>query len=553
MSILDTFYILFKSNADDAVKSTQRYDKATKELEGSLKSATDQSENLGQSFVKLVESGAALAGAYAGFNVIKQATIDQVGYNTQLNNTSKIYNTNVGTLKAYAQAAAQASGVSSDKQGSLFGLTSLLSQNVWAKGDPFAIMLAARARYRSLANSPIAQNEMAYGQHSQYQTPGERLMLTMSQEKFDTLRGSTGVVAAGTLTPEQAQAAADAEAAQEDLSGALGKLETAIATPLIGSINTLTNVLSNFVSSAGNGTATALGLAGTYIAGKALQWGITGGITSRLLGLGARIAPKAGTVGEIATGGLSAAESAATFGGGAAATVGAGVAAAGSAALLGIGEIGYGGYKLYEMWAPYLKSKFQKAPLTKASQAKQSDLDFWKSQGYSTEQAAAIMANIQAESGGNPNKWGSNGENSYGLAQWHPDRAKKIKDGTGIDIYHASREKQMRAIAWEMKGQRKGFDDSKFRSMTDPAEAAAYFSRGYETPADTMTQAAKRGLLAASLATQYANAGGTIVNIDKIEIHTAATNADEIARHIKNAVMGTCSEVQSKADNGRMG
>ena len=53
-------------------------------------------------------------------------------------------------------------------------------------------------------------------------------------------------------------------------------------------------------------------------------------------------------------------------------------------------------------------------------------VDFFRSKGWSPEQAAGIVGNLQTESGLKTNALGDNNQ-AYGIAQWHPDRQANFK------------------------------------------------------------------------------------------------------------------------------
>jgi hypothetical protein len=164
---------------------------------------------------------------------------------------------------------------------------------------------------------------------------------------------------------------------------------------------------------------------------------------------------------------------------------------------------------------------------------------FWMSQGYTREQAAGIVANERHESGGDPAARGDGGR-AHGLYQWHADRRKKIMDATNIDVSTASAADQRKAAAWEMKNEGI-FNDAAFRNIKGADEAAAYFSTKFERPADTIGQAVSRANTAMDIAgqTPFASSSGSggnssssSVKIDKIDVHTQATDANGIANDI---------------------
>src|ERR1035437_1595812 len=100
MSVLDTFYILFKTNADDVKRGMDVVNKAAKETEKNLKNTNEQAATLGQTFVKMVTGGAELAGMAAAFSMVKAGVIDQRNYNAELGRTVTQLGQNVGHMNA---------------------------------------------------------------------------------------------------------------------------------------------------------------------------------------------------------------------------------------------------------------------------------------------------------------------------------------------------------------------------------------------------------------------------------------------------------------------
>lgn len=123
------------------------------------------------------------------------------------------------------------------------------------------------------------------------------------------------------------------------------------------------------------------------------------------------------------------------------------------------------------------------APLTGAEQQRASSdsFAFWKRQGYSDDTAAAMAAQEMAESGGNPANRGDGGS-AHGLYQWHADRRAKILAGTGIDVSTANAEDQRRAMAWEVSHS----ESMAFGPVTRQGSAfdAGRHATGVERPGD---------------------------------------------------------------------
>ena len=109
-------------------------------------------------------------------------------------------------------------------------------------------------------------------------------------------------------------------------------------------------------------------------------------------------------------------------------------------------------------------------------------LEFFKQKGWTTEQAAGIVGNLQAESSRelNPSAVGDGGK-AYGIAQWRPDRQALFEQnlGNGKSIRQASFEEQLAFIQWELENSEKRAGEL-LRNTRSAAEAAAIFDQYYE-------------------------------------------------------------------------
>ena len=111
--------------------------------------------------------------------------------------------------------------------------------------------------------------------------------------------------------------------------------------------------------------------------------------------------------------------------------------------------------------------------------------------GWSSAQAAGIMANLDRESRLNEGAVGDSGQ-AYGVAQWHPDRRANIAAGMGRSPIGMSFEDQIKAVDWELRNTERGAGDA-LRGATTAREAGEIVSRRYERPGDTEGEAALRG------------------------------------------------------------
>jgi len=126
-------------------------------------------------------------------------------------------------------------------------------------------------------------------------------------------------------------------------------------------------------------------------------------------------------------------------------------------------------------------------------------LKYFMGQGWSKNQAAGIVANLQAESGLKPNLYGDGGA-AYGAGQWHKDRQANFAKWAGHDIRHSTLAEQYGFVNYELtKGTEQGAG-RRLRGATSAGDAGAIVSRYYERPAAKDEAAANRGAAAATLA-----------------------------------------------------
>ncbi|VTU36222.1 phage tail tip lysozyme [Variovorax sp. PBL-E5] len=125
-------------------------------------------------------------------------------------------------------------------------------------------------------------------------------------------------------------------------------------------------------------------------------------------------------------------------------------------------------------------------------------VDFFKSKGWSEEQALGIAANLKQESNFNAGAVGDKGS-AYGLAQWHADRQGNFAKWAGKNIRQATLEEQMGFVNYELtQGSEKKAGDA-LRNATDERQSASIVSRLYERPGDVEGDASRRANMATSM------------------------------------------------------
>jgi hypothetical protein len=113
----------------------------------------------------------------------------------------------------------------------------------------------------------------------------------------------------------------------------------------------------------------------------------------------------------------------------------------------------------------------------------QKAMDYFMKQGWTKEQAAGIVGNLQQESGKNLDPSSENEIGMYGIAQWDKTRRKQFEQFTGRSIYGSSLEDQLAFIQHELtegKDPQAKKGGKELRSATTASEAAMIFEKRYE-------------------------------------------------------------------------
>ena len=163
-------------------------------------------------------------------------------------------------------------------------------------------------------------------------------------------------------------------------------------------------------------------------------------------------------------------------------------------------------------------------------------LMYFKSKGWSSEQAAGIVANLQAESNFKTNAIGDGGK-AYGIAQWHPDRQAVYQKEYGKPIQQANFKEQLEYVNWELNNTEKRAGNL-LRKATSADQAASLVDQFYERSSGAHRQ--KRIDIANSLsgkATQIAAApsSGSSLTQAQSTLSTLAMNTNSAGQTIINA------------------
>ncbi len=539
MTVLDTFYLLFKNDAKQTQtdvaalekqieslkdKGKKRSEQETKdlkeavarhkELAKSLKETTDQQEKLGTSFVKTIEAAAAAGTSLFAFSAIKSGVKNVTDFNSALRVTAGILGQNGSALAAFAAAGEHAGGTQEGALGAYQSLFQYYSSKGLKTADPTQLLGALR--------KDLAQRGTPAGKALLLQQLGisDTGIIALAESSGTDYQRALAQGQAAALSPEQQAKLRDLKQAEVDatqeLNRAFGTMGAELSGVIIPALHKFGEILHGITNVPGGSTALAVG--GTIAGGYGAKW--VAGAIGRALGLGGSAA---------AAGGLGA--------------TGIGLAAAGIAG---------GAWYLLGKEQDAIKSYFGKG---KSSPGNQNAIDFWTSQGYSREQAAAWAAQEQSESSGNPRAYN---QGHYGLYQWSEARRQKILAATGIDVATASAADQRKAAAWE--AEQTGIA-AQVKASGDAGSASDILTRQFERPysgAALSSEATKRAILAGKLAFGSPaigsfSSGSTRTNSVKtgdINVYTQATDANGIAAGLGSALQNQLRLTVSAWDDG---
>ncbi|MEW4938820.1 phage tail tip lysozyme, partial [Acinetobacter baumannii] len=164
------------------------------------------------------------------------------------------------------------------------------------------------------------------------------------------------------------------------------------------------------------------------------------------------------------------------------------------------------------------------------SAARDEALKFFTSKeggNWTPEQAAGIVANLEAESGFKHTAIGDNGK-AFGIGQWHPDRQAKFKQKFGKDIRQSSYQEQLAFVNWELNNNESSAG-KKLRQSKSANQAGAIVSRYYERPAAVEAEAMKRSAMAQNI---HVDAGKRSLLTDKQD--NSKTLKDVEAKTVKS-------------------
>jgi hypothetical protein len=547
VTVLDTFYLLFKSDAPQATAEIAKLEKQIDALKDKgkkrseqekkdLKEAIAQHKELTQTVAesqketaKFVDSIGSATAALVGFAAVRAGIGNANSFNSNLAVQSKLLQQNVRDLKVYSSAAEAAGGT---KEGYL-GDAGRFATDARSRGirnpDYVKYLESVRAQLKQFTGPNAADDKRNYlNRFSYVSDSGTRNMLLDDNEWNKQIGQSNKNVK---FDYNDADAAREAESTLSHYKEIIDSFFTRLSTFL------------------GPGVTGALtSQAGGVVEGVGALWALKklfGVAKAAVPGAGASTA--AGAVGfDVVTG-----------------TAGGAIAGAAGAGALTIGGLITGaviaGLSIFrhQQTADFLDNHGLNpfGSGSKSGPIGGDAMSILMGMGRTKEEAAAMIGNFQQESSMNPFTRGDGGK-AYGIAQWHLPRVLAILKNTGIDVRTAGLADQLKAADWEMKNGDIGFDDAHFKSLSGAGAKGSYFSTNFERPLDTMGEAVKRAKNALNIVndTPFNSMGGgsktTSVKIDKIEVNTQATDAQGIAKGIGDQMISVIRRVVAENDDG---
>ncbi len=126
-----------------------------------------------------------------------------------------------------------------------------------------------------------------------------------------------------------------------------------------------------------------------------------------------------------------------------------------------------------------------------ANEAAKYALNYFQTRGWTREQSAGLVGNLQVESGNFSagvisGKVKGDGGKAVGAGQWHPDRQAKFQRVFGRSIIGSSLEQQLAFVDWELKNS-EIFAGQRLRGAKTAGSAAAIVDKYYERSAGLHT------------------------------------------------------------------
>ena len=141
-SLIETFGILFESDADDVKKGVNDAEDAAEDLESKLDDVDKTAEELGESFLDIISSAKGAIAGIVGFGALVGGVLNAAQMTDEVGKFSETLGLNVEDVGAWSEAVARSGGDVNSFRGSIQSLTSQLTDFALTGGGPAADVLA---------------------------------------------------------------------------------------------------------------------------------------------------------------------------------------------------------------------------------------------------------------------------------------------------------------------------------------------------------------------------------------------------------------------------
>lgn len=226
MSILDTFYVLFKTDTSELKKGVEEADKEIQKVEQNLERLEHTSDKVGESFHGLLQSVTALFAGFASFHAVLSGAEGAIESIRQVGQASRELNIDVSTLDAWGHAVQRAGGTAEGFQRSLEGLADHF-------GTTNQIALQVLPRLADMFNRLSPRNAQVYGKSLGLDQATILLLQQGRREVEDTIKQQQKF---GLVTKEQVETTRKFDNALYDAGRAYQQFYRELAVPLLPGI-----------------------------------------------------------------------------------------------------------------------------------------------------------------------------------------------------------------------------------------------------------------------------------------------------------------------------
>lgn len=223
MSILDTFYILFKADTSELKKGVETAEKEVNRVEKDLEHLSKTSDKVGDSFHNLLQSTVGLFAGFASFHAVLSGAQGAIESIRKVGDASRELNVDVSALDAWGHAVQRTGGSAEGFQHSLEGLAEHF-------GTTNEIALRVLPRLADMFSRLNPRNAQVYGKSLGIDQATILLLQQGRREVEDTIKQQQRL---GLVTKQQVEITRKFDNALYDAGRAYQNFSRELITPLL--------------------------------------------------------------------------------------------------------------------------------------------------------------------------------------------------------------------------------------------------------------------------------------------------------------------------------